>query len=154
MISMGATAFFLFTSIIAHSPVTHNSENDLICMAHAIYFEAGNQDYDGKVAVASVIMNRVEGKGYPDSICGVVTQRHQFSYLLDDSKHHLQIKNKIDRQAFNESVRIGYHVAEGRLYDNTEGATHYYAQKLVTPHWTSHIDNAKIIEDHTFISLR
>lgn len=153
MISLGASAFFLLTSIIAHSPVTHNSEQDLTCMAHAVYFEAGNQGYEGKAAVANVIMNRVESEQYPDTICGVVTQPNQFSYLLDSHKRHLKLNNKIDTIAFQQSLAIGYHVAEGRLPDNTKGSTHYYAQNIVTPIWSHKATQTIVIDDHTFIAL-
>jgi spore germination cell wall hydrolase CwlJ-like protein len=153
MITLGASAFFLLTSIIAHSPVTHNSEKDLTCMAHAVYYEAGNQGYEGKVAVANVIMNRVDSEAYPDTICGVVTQPNQFSYLLDADKITLRLKNKIDKIAFEQSLMIGYHVAEGRISDNTDGSTHYYAQKIVTPYWKRYTESVKVIEDHTFVTL-
>ena len=42
------------------------------CMAEAIYFEAGNQPLVGKMAVGSVIMNRVRSTRYPNTICDVV----------------------------------------------------------------------------------
>lgn len=153
-ISLGPLAFFYLTSVIAHSPVTHNAEQDLACMAHAIYFEAGNQDYEGKTAVANVIMNRVESSSYPDTICEVVTQRKQFSYLEDVGRHRLVIRNNIDKIAYLESLAVGYGVAEGRLEDNTGGATHYYAYKIVTPHWSNAWSSKKKIGDHIFLTMR
>ena len=43
------------------------------CLAEAVYFEARNESHSGKIAVASVIKNRVESKKYPNTYCGVVT---------------------------------------------------------------------------------
>lgn len=122
-------------------------------MVHAVYYESGNQGYEGKAAVANVIMNRVRSEQYPDTICGVVTQPSQFSYLLDPEKHHLKLNNKPDRIAFQQSLMIGYHVAEGRIADNTDGSTHYYAQKLVTPGWSYEASHKIVIDDHTFLAL-
>ena len=47
-------------------------------MASIIYCEAGNQPYEGQVAVGAVIMNRVKSGGYPDSIEAVIYQSGQF----------------------------------------------------------------------------
>jgi spore germination cell wall hydrolase CwlJ-like protein len=61
----------------------------LECLARAIYFEARGEPVSGKIAVGRVILNRVESKAYPDSICGVVYEnahmrnRCQFSFACD-----------------------------------------------------------------------
>ena len=47
-------------------------------MAAIIYCEAGNQPYEGQVAVGAVIMNRVKSGSYPDSIEAVIYQSGQF----------------------------------------------------------------------------
>ena len=46
----------------------------LMCMALNIYHEARNQSIVGQVAVAEVVMNRVEDSRFPDTICEVVKQ--------------------------------------------------------------------------------
>ena len=46
----------------------------LMCMALNIYHEARNQSVVGQVAVAEVVMNRVEDSRFPDTICEVVKQ--------------------------------------------------------------------------------
>lgn len=45
----------------------------------AVYLESGNQSFECKQAVASVIMNRVNLEAFPNSIYGVLTQRGQFT---------------------------------------------------------------------------
>ena len=47
-------------------------------MANLIYGEAGNQPYEGQLAVGAVVMNRVRSGGYPNSIQGVISQPGQF----------------------------------------------------------------------------
>ncbi len=47
-------------------------------MASIIFCEAGNQPYEGQVAVGAVIMNRVRSSAYPNSIEGVIYQSGQF----------------------------------------------------------------------------
>lgn len=48
-------------------------------LAALIYCEAGNQSYNGKVAVGAVVLNRVESKRFPNTIKGVIYQRGQFT---------------------------------------------------------------------------
>ncbi|GAB6506413.1 hypothetical protein bcgnr5369_68250 [Bacillus cereus] len=41
-------------------------------MARLVTAEAGGESYKGKVAVAKVILNRVNAKGFPNTITGVI----------------------------------------------------------------------------------
>ena len=52
---------------------------DLELLSTIIYCEAGNQSYEGQLAVGSVILNRVESSSFPNSISGVIYQSGQFS---------------------------------------------------------------------------
>lgn len=55
------------------------TKKELRLMAAIIFCEAGNESYKGKMAVASVIMNRVESKKFPNTVKGVIYQKGQFS---------------------------------------------------------------------------
>ena len=55
------------------------SAGDLELMSAIIFCEAGNQSYEGQLAVGSVIMNRVASSSFPNSISGVIYQSGQFS---------------------------------------------------------------------------
>ena len=54
-------------------------ENDRYLLANLIYCEAGGEPYEGQVAVGAVVINRVLSSIYPDTVTGVIYQRHQFS---------------------------------------------------------------------------
>ncbi len=47
-------------------------------LAALIYCEAGNQPYEGQVAVGAVVMNRVRSGSYPNTISEVIYQSGQF----------------------------------------------------------------------------
>ena len=61
----------------------------LMCMALNIYFDARNQDWDGQLAVAHVVQNRVLDSRFPNTHCSVIQdggeRRHQcqFSWYCD-----------------------------------------------------------------------
>ena len=51
------------------------SYQDIQCLARNIYYEAGSEPEEGKVAVGVVTMNRANTPNYPSTICGVVKQK-------------------------------------------------------------------------------
>ena len=62
-------------------PKRYISHEGVDCLARNIYFESANQSQLGKLAVGLVVMNRVRSDRYPNTICGVVNQRNQFSWV-------------------------------------------------------------------------
>lgn len=54
---------------------------DLRCLAGAIYFEAKGESLTGQLAVAQVVLNRTHSGRFPTSICSVVMQAGQFSFV-------------------------------------------------------------------------
>lgn len=61
------------------NPAAAASAGDLELLSTIIYCEAGNQSYEGQLAVGSVILNRVASSSFPNSISGVIYQSGQFS---------------------------------------------------------------------------
>lgn len=66
-------------------------EKELECLAKNIYYEAGTEPFEGKVAVAQVTINRTKSKDFPKDICAVVYERNivynkvicQFSWFCE-----------------------------------------------------------------------
>ena len=58
-----------------------------LCLATAIYFEARSESPQGQADVAYVVLNRVDDRRWPNTICGVVQQKRrnvcQFSFYCD-----------------------------------------------------------------------
>ena len=53
--------------------------DERLCLARAMYFESNRSSDDGMLAVGTVVMNRLESRRYPRTICGVVGQARQFA---------------------------------------------------------------------------
>lgn len=53
----------------------------ILCLSSVIHHEARGEPFDGKVAVASVVLNRVDDPRFPDTVCEVVKQPKQFSWV-------------------------------------------------------------------------
>ncbi|WP_373892667.1 spore cortex-lytic enzyme [Virgibacillus sp. CBA3643] len=59
------------------------SQNDIQLMANAVHGEARGEPYVGKVAVASVILNRVESSTFPNTASGVIFEPRAFTAVAD-----------------------------------------------------------------------
>jgi len=51
------------------------------CLAGAVYFESKGESLQGQLSVAEVVLNRSRSGRFPSTICGVVKQRGQFSFI-------------------------------------------------------------------------
>nr|WP_255553681.1 cell wall hydrolase [Maritimibacter sp. DP1N21-5] len=76
---MGAVAIALSGCGVVRKKTAVVSSSDMNCLTRAMYFESHQSSRDGLVAVGSVVMNRVASPDFPNTVCGVVTQRNQFA---------------------------------------------------------------------------
>jgi N-acetylmuramoyl-L-alanine amidase len=120
----------------------------LMCMAVAIFFEARGEPVVAKEAVANVIINRVEDRRYPNSVCAVVNEHKAFSYthdgLSDDPTRHTGHQDKI---AWVESQEVAKEALGGNLLGIT--STHYHTTNVL-PFWAKHYSLDTRIGNHLF----
>jgi spore germination cell wall hydrolase CwlJ-like protein len=118
---------------------TEVRERQLACLAKNIYYEAGNQPFEGKVAVAQVTLNRTESGQYPSDVCKTIYQKNivyekvlcQFSWVCD---RDTTVK-AINKHNFKESEEVAKKVLlEGfRLPSLTEAM--YFHGDYINPGW-------------------
>ena len=60
-----------------------SNDNDLYLLARLVYGEARGEPYKGQVAVAAVVLNRVESSEFPNSVSGVIYQSGAFDVVAD-----------------------------------------------------------------------
>ena len=90
------------------------SEDEYQVLLKIVQAEAGNCDTKGKILVANVILNRMESEKFPDTVRGVVYQRHQFSPVSNGSINRCKVTGEtvyaVDRALNGEDP------SEGALY--------------------------------------
>jgi len=127
-------------------------ERQLECLAMNIYREAGHENFEGKVAVAQVTMNRASHPSFPKDVCGVVYQKSvimdrvicQFSWYCD-SAHKAR---PVNQTAYNESMSVAKKVLlEGFRLDVMKEALYYHAN-YVNPKWN--LEKIGSIGNHIF----
>ncbi|UVO55227.1 cell wall hydrolase [Sphingomonas sp. SUN039] len=100
------------------------------CLATAIYFESKGEPLDGQLAVANVILNRAQSGRFASTICGVVLQRGQFSFVRGGA---LPVISR-DNGNWRTAVAIAK-IAQDDLWDSsTENALYFHARR-VAPGW-------------------
>ena len=71
-------------SSLAHAVAAQSAggeDEDLRCLAGAIYFESKGEPLVGQLGVAKVILNRTKSGRYPGDVCAVIKQRGQFGFV-------------------------------------------------------------------------
>jgi spore germination cell wall hydrolase CwlJ-like protein len=100
------------------------------CLAAAIFYEARSESLAGKLAVARVIINRSESGRFPTSLCGVVTQPSQFSFV-----HGGRIPAvPAAARSWPDSVAIARIALKDGWESKAEGALYFHARQ-VAPGW-------------------
>ena len=114
-------------------------DKQLTCMAQNVYYEAGSEPPEGKLAVAQVVMNRVESGRFGKDPCQVIYQKNvfydkvvcQFSWYCENPGQ----KRPKNTQAYNESMEASKMVLmEGFRLPGLQDALYYHAD-YVNPQW-------------------
>ncbi|WP_294195641.1 cell wall hydrolase [uncultured Sphingomonas sp.] len=74
-------AYPTLAAAVADQSIRSDADEDLRCLAGAIYFESRGEPLSGQLAVAEVILNRTRSRRFGGSVCDVVTQKGQFSFV-------------------------------------------------------------------------
>src|SRR5690554_2810632 len=134
--------------------------SEVYCLGQAVYHESRGEPDQGQWAVASVILNRVESRQYPDTVCDVVFQnahlpnRCQFSFACDGRPDEGGRGNVIDRESWVKSnliAQIAYrNFLEGNHHeDGLTTAMHFHTTNIL-PSWASAYAEVASIGNHIF----
>lgn len=121
--------FSTLDAAVAAQTATIDDE-ELNCLAIGVYYESKGEPLAGQLAVADVILNRTTSGRFPTSVCGVLTQRGQFSFVKGGRLPDVDTS----RPAWKTAVAIA-RIATQDLWDSpAEGALFFHARR-VSPKW-------------------
>lgn len=112
---------------------------DAYLLAKLVYAEARGEPYQGKVAVAAVVLNRVRSSAFPNSISGVIYQPGAFSVISD---------GQISLSPDAEALRAAKDALAGA--DPTGGCVFYYNPKKTSNSYMLSKPVAVAIGNHNF----
>lgn len=124
---------------------SHEDELDrqMHCLASAIYFEARGESLAGQLAVGRVIVERSTSGRFPDSYCGVVFQRSQFSFVRGSKMPTIRESSS----AWRRAVKVAKIAHEGSWESQAEGALFFHATR-VSPGWR--LKRLARVDNHVF----
>lgn len=135
------------------SAVTAEVRNrQLECLTKNIYYEAGGEPFEGKVAVAQVTINRSESGQFPNDVCKVIYQKNvvyervfcQFSWYCENPNR----QTPRNAAAYIESEKVARQVLlEGFRLPSLKGALYFHAKHL-NPKWDK--EKVATIGGHVF----
>jgi len=124
-----------------------NQDAEQLCLAKTVYFEARGESLEGQLAVAEVVLNRTASGLYPATICGVVTQPSQFSFIRGGQFPSVRLSD----ECWHKALAIA-DVARKRLVRQTSPNVLWYHASYVAPRWGKRLTRYSQIGTHIFYS--
>ena len=114
------------------------------CLALNIYHEAKGEPIMGQLAVGFVTLNRVGHEDFETTICKVVYQPGQFSWVANKPG------TPKEKEAWNTAVQIAHSLVKKKATnDITDGATYFHAN-YVSPGWGKRFTKTAVVGKHVF----
>ena len=135
-------------SLVAEQASAETVGPEQDCLANAVYFEARGESLEGQLAVAEVVLNRAASGRYPATLCGVVVQPAQFSFVR---------RGRIpqaDRgsDAWRRAVAVARIAHERMLPRVLPTSCLWYHANYVSPSWGRRLARSARIGLHIFYS--
>ncbi|SES29428.1 cell wall hydrolase [Salipaludibacillus aurantiacus] len=116
------------------------SASDRDLLERLVHAEARGQDYEGKIAVAEVVFNRVDSDDFPDTVRGVIMQNRQFSPVSNGAiNNNPSSKTK---EAVQDAVE-GTNLVDDALF--------FWNPDIATSRWLESMTVVRTIDDHEFL---
>ncbi|MGN6375911.1 MAG: cell wall hydrolase, partial [Sphingomonas sp.] len=125
-----ATSYASLEQAVDAQDVPADADAELSCLAGAIYYESKGEPLSGQLAVADVILNRTHSGEFPSSICGVVTQAGQFSFVRHGEIPHINP----NRRAYRVAMAVAQ-IAMAKDWKSPAPSALYFHAKRVKPGW-------------------
>ncbi len=116
--------------LVSVQPHSDELSREMQCLAGAVYFESRGEPLSGQLAVGRVIVGRAKSGRFPNSYCGVVYQRSQFSFVRGGRMPAIRSGAK----AWRDAVAIAQIAHEGTWKSEVDGALFFHA-RYVNPRW-------------------
>lgn len=123
------------------------SQKERECLARNVFFEAGIESHEGKIAVAQATLNRVQHNRWNSDVCGVVYQKAQFSWTLEKKKR----KEKPKGELWTKTLKAVADIENGVRVKGLESATFYHTDWMKNkPKWACDTNKIMQVGRHIF----
>ena len=142
----------LFMALASHNQEVQHVRAEMAekhCLAQALYYEARGEGERGQEAVAEVILDRARSGAHGKSICSVVREPGQFSFVTDGS-----MLRRIDEESWRASEDLASRIIHGDVVPRLTQRALYYHAVSVRPDWADSMVRTVQIGNHIFYRER
>lgn len=129
--------------LVAAQQLPETIDGELACLATTIYFESKGEPLSGQLAVAQVVINRTQSGRFPQTLCSVVKQPGQFSFVRGG---HMPSVNPL-AAAYRRAVAVAM-VAMAKGWESPAGSALFFHARRVSPGWR--LTKVAAIGQHVF----
>ena len=115
--------------------------SEIQLLARCVNGEARGEPYEGQVAVAAVVLNRVKHPSFPNTIAGVIYQPGAFTATVDGQIHVPIAESSTVYRACRDAMNG---------WDPSNGAVYYYNPRKATSRWIFSREVVRVIGNHRF----
>lgn len=119
----------LSAAVDAHDDMGAAADRELACLATGVYYEAKGEPLAGQLAVADVILNRTKSGRFPKSVCSVLAQRGQFSFVRRG-----KIPTPPNNAQWRKALAVAQ-VAQKDLWESPAENALFFHARYVRPSW-------------------
>jgi hypothetical protein len=138
-----ATTASSLTHLVRTQDMDDSLSKEERCLASAVYFEARGETLAGQLAVARVVLARANSGRFPTTLCGVVFQKGQFSFVRGARLPSIQT----DSVHWRNAVAITNIALDNKWKSPVEGALFFHARH-VSPGWR--LTRIGSVDNHIF----
>jgi spore germination cell wall hydrolase CwlJ-like protein len=131
------------TELVKSHGAADQLDAEMHCLAGAVYFESKGESLEGQLAVARVVLARTKSGRFPSTICGVVFQKSQFSFVRGGRMPAINTGSV----HWKNAVAISKIATDGSWKSPVEGALFFHA-RYVSPGWK--LKRIGMIDNHIF----
>ena len=135
-------------TLVQNEATADTSDAEQDCLANAVYFEARGESLEGQLAVAEVVMNRAASGRYPASLCAVIVQPAQFSFVRRGRMPQADRAS----EAWRRAVGIARVAVQGMAPRLLPSNCLWYHANYVAPSWGRRLAETTRIGLHIFYS--
>lgn len=125
----GDAAYATLAAAVAAQPLEVD-DAELNCLAIGVYYESKGEPLEGQLAVAEVILNRAQSGRFASTVCGVLKQRGQFSFVRGG-----QLPQPPESARAWKTALAVARVARGDIWDSKVSNALYFHARYVSPGW-------------------
>jgi N-acetylmuramoyl-L-alanine amidase len=131
------------SQLVRDLAAVETADEETECLARAVYYESKGEPLAGQLSVAEVIINRARSGRFPSTICGVVRQPSQFSFVR---------RGHIPQPPANAQWRTAVAIARIAQQDLADGAAPralFFHARRVSPGWRN-LTRVATVGNHVF----